>query len=98
VEIINNCLLLHNIRPIWTTIPFTTSWFPNAEKYNKRVVLFNKGIDSICLAKHVTVIDLNGLVCKNDTLLTKYAQKDGQHLSALAYIIWRDKMLNLINK
>ncbi len=96
VGIILDTLLAHNIKPVCFSLLHITDAYEESDYANQQVILFNKGLDSIASAKKVQVINLNTRMSKGDRLMDEYAEKDGVHLNAKAYEIWKEEMLKLL--
>ncbi len=73
--------------------------YPDASGFNHRISVFNKNIDSLLKGMpEVIVMDLNEELSPNGTLLPAFSQKDGIHLTAPAYLIWKQRILKILSE
>jgi lysophospholipase L1-like esterase len=76
---------------------FVTAQFEGYESFNRKADSLNQMLHNI---PQIKIIDINPLICSGNTRESRFAQSDGIHLSASAYLIWKneiEKVLSQIN-
>lgn len=75
-----------------------TASSPDAVNINKMVDQYNAALKNVAKRKNVEVIDLNPYLCGEDgSMLPKFAQQDGIHLSAEGLKVWRHILLSIVS-
>lgn len=87
-----------NIIPILhQLVPFSIRE-PRSNKFNSSVVEVNKRIVLLAHQKKVDCIDLYSVLSENGYLAPQYSQQDGCHLTAFAYVKWKNEIEKILVK
>jgi lysophospholipase L1-like esterase len=104
VQILNNITILidslkyYSITPVLTLLTYVTKDYINSTTFNTKIDLLNNSYRAIATKKQIETIDLNERISNNKLLKPEYAEDDGIHLKSKAYLIWKEKILAILNK
>jgi lysophospholipase L1-like esterase len=79
-------------------LTYVTKDYINSTTFNTKIDLLNNSYRAIATKKQIETIDLNERISNNKLLKPEYAEDDGIHLKSKAYLIWKEKILAILNK
>jgi len=95
---ITDSLRAHSIIPVLHTVVYAPARPIIHSDLNDTIRKYNTGLKQLAAAKNADVIDLNPALAPDGILQDKYAAKDGIHLSAAAYLVWKEEILHVLSK
>ncbi len=101
-EIIKNLkLVIHTLEsdsiiPVLTTVTYVSTDYRRARLFNRKVKRLNKALLFMAAQSNVDVIDLNPSLTDGRYLKKEHSEPDGIHLKLYSYIIWRDKIVEIL--
>ncbi|MBL7766930.1 MAG: hypothetical protein JNJ58_12590 [Chitinophagaceae bacterium] len=86
----------HGVKAILHTVFPVAKSYPDAALINEKVQAMNLDIQNLSNQKQVPLIDLYPLLSESGLLKDEYAQSDGIHLTAKAYLIWKKEIEKIL--
>ncbi|MBI3138313.1 MAG: hypothetical protein HYZ15_06995 [Sphingobacteriales bacterium] len=87
-----------HIKTALTTITLVADNYPAAEDFNHQAKLLNERISQLARQKKAFLIDLNQHLTDGNFLKPEYSIGDGLHLTSKAYLIWKQKIMDILEQ
>src|SRR4051794_5029059 len=91
-----NRLLENKIIPVIVLTTYVSSKYPGYAHYNEQIKSLNTAVSQFFNKRHVQLIDLNASLSGNNTLRDEFTIDDGIHLTAKAYLVWKDEIIKIL--
>lgn len=82
----------NGIKPVLTAITYVRPPFTNADSFNLRITELNLELKQLAAQHKIPLIDLNQRLSEGNRLKPEFAQKDGVHFTAAAYLVWKEEI------
>ena len=93
----NYIALLQRLQKEPVALLVQSTLYTSFTQYNEAVTSLNKQLQAYCQQHNIDYLDLNSALSPQQFLLQAYSD-DGVHINAAAYGIWKEALLEYLNK
>lgn len=86
----------NGIKPVLTAITYVRPPFTNADSFNLKITELNRELKQLAAQHRIPLIDLNQRLSEGNRLRAEFAQKDGVHFTAAAYLVWKEEIEKIL--
>jgi len=95
---ITDSLHAHHIIPVLHTVIYAPNSPIVHKDLNDTIRTYNAALALLAADRHADLIDLNPQLAPGGVLPDRYVAADGIHLSAAAYLVWKQAILDMLKK